>query len=165
MKYFAYGSNMSLPRLRARVPSAEVHGVFELRAHVLRFHKVGMDGTAKCDAYFTGESADRVEGVVYVLDPNEVAALDKAEGLGNGYIKQTVELFDQQGRATQAFTYVATKVDASLRPLCWYRQHVVAGAKERGLSEDYLSAIESVEVIRDVDADRLRRELAVYKGE
>ena len=39
VKYFAYGSNMSLVRLRERVPSAERLGVFILAEYQLRFHK------------------------------------------------------------------------------------------------------------------------------
>ncbi|MCO6047134.1 gamma-glutamylcyclotransferase [Aeoliella sp. ICT_H6.2] len=164
MKYFAYGSNMSVPRLKARVPSAAVHGVCELRGHTLRFHKVGMDGTAKCDAYFTGNDADRVEGVVYVLDPMKVDLLDQAEGAGRGYTRQQVEVFDEYGNRTQAFTYIATAIDSSLQPLCWYRHHVITGAKQHGLSDEYVTAIERVKVIRDADEVRLRRELAVYEG-
>ena len=38
LNYFAYGSNMSLARLRARIPSAEKVGSFMLREHSLRFH-------------------------------------------------------------------------------------------------------------------------------
>ena len=45
MRYFAYGSNMSIARLSERAPSAEVIGVARLRSHVLRFHKVGTDGS------------------------------------------------------------------------------------------------------------------------
>lgn len=36
MRYFAYGSNMSSPRLKARVPNAERVGVFTLPEHSLR---------------------------------------------------------------------------------------------------------------------------------
>jgi len=43
MKYFAYGSNMSLLRLRARVPSAERIGMFTLVEHALRFHTNGFE--------------------------------------------------------------------------------------------------------------------------
>jgi gamma-glutamylcyclotransferase len=53
MYYFAYGSNMSLSRLRERVPSAEAVGCFSLNGHDLRFHKLSKDGSGKCDAFFT----------------------------------------------------------------------------------------------------------------
>jgi hypothetical protein len=56
MLYFAYGSNMSVSRLVARTPSAQPLGRCALRGHQLRFHKVGGDGSAKCDAFHTGNS-------------------------------------------------------------------------------------------------------------
>jgi hypothetical protein len=50
MQYFAYGSNMSLRRLRTRVPSAVKLGNATLFGHQLKFHKRSQDGSAKCDA-------------------------------------------------------------------------------------------------------------------
>lgn len=41
MNYFAYGSNMSLQRLRERVPGAEYLGSYTLINHNLRFHIEG----------------------------------------------------------------------------------------------------------------------------
>ena len=165
MQYFAYGSNMSLRRMRSRVPSAAVMGVFALGRHSLQFHKVGMDGSAKCDAHFTGNSCDSVEGVVYVLDPAEIVLLDKAEGLGRGYAKQEVEVIGEYGCSTLAFTYFATRIDAALRPVQWYKHHVATGAKQHGLSDGYVSAVESVAAVPDADAARRRLELAIYEQE
>ena len=68
MKYFAYGSNMSLLRLRERVPSAERLGVFKLEQHVLRFHKIGIDGSGKCDAFLTEDPNASVIGALFEID-------------------------------------------------------------------------------------------------
>ena len=76
MKYLAYGSNMSLNRLRSRTPSARRLGVFELRRHKLKFHKVGQDGSAKCNAFFTGIDTDIVEGVGFEINPGEILDLE-----------------------------------------------------------------------------------------
>ena len=38
MKYFAHGSNMSLLRLKERVPSAKKLGIVTLKSHQLRFN-------------------------------------------------------------------------------------------------------------------------------
>ena len=45
--YFAYGSNLSSPRLRARVPSARPEGVARLEGQRLALDKPGRDGTAR----------------------------------------------------------------------------------------------------------------------
>ena len=45
MKYFAYGSNMSLARLQERVPSARKLEIVTLKNHQLRFNMSGTDGS------------------------------------------------------------------------------------------------------------------------
>ena len=164
MNYFAYGSNMSLARMHSRIPSAVMTGVYSLGGHCLRFHKVGLDGSAKCDAYFTGVASDVVFGVLYTIAPHDVGSLDAAEGHGNGYDRQEVEVSDERGRNALAFAYFATKIDESLRPFTWYKYHVVAGAIQHGLSDDYVALIERIESIADPDVVRARLELATHES-
>ncbi len=64
---FAYGSNMLVARIRERAPSARPLGVAELRGHELRWHKAGMDGSAKCDVVASSDPRAVVLGVVYAL--------------------------------------------------------------------------------------------------
>ena len=164
MLYFAYGSNMSSCRLLSRVPSARKLGTGMLRAHRLCFHKVGRDGSAKCDAFETGNSDHVVYGVLFVIAPEDRSALDDVEGVGRGYeVKDvTVSMIDDQ--ELTAFTYYATHVDASLKPLDWYRQHVIYGAAENGLPDAYQQYIRLTESTPDSDAQRRERELSVYRG-
>jgi hypothetical protein len=56
---------MSLKRLRRRVPSAKFIAVATLPKHTLRFHKIGMDGSAKCDAAETDDAGNFIIGVLY----------------------------------------------------------------------------------------------------
>lgn len=163
MLYFAYGSNMSSSRLLARVPSARKLGTGMLHAHQLCFHKVGRDGSAKCDARETGNSDHVVHGVLFIIEPEDRSALDEVEGVGRGYeVKDvTVRMFDDQ--ELTAFTYYATHVDVSLRPFDWYRQHVIYGAAEHNLPDAYQQYIRLIESIPDSDAQRRERELSVYR--
>lgn len=163
MKYFAYGSNMSLPRLRARAPSAERIGVFTLVAHSLRFHKAGeQDGSGKCDALFTGNSGDQVVGALFEISDMEKIALDRVEGLGYGYQEKRVLVEDPQGNVLEAVTYYATETDPSLLPYSWYLHHVMYGAKETGVPASYLEAISSIQSREDPDKERDTRERAIY---
>ena len=162
MLYFSYGSNMSLARLRARAASARFHTTAILPAHRLQFHKIGKDGSAKCDAEQTGKSQDRIMGVVYEIAGNDKSDLDRHEGLGSGYAEKKVEVITDNGTIT-AFTYFATAIDDSLRPFHWYKQHVLIGARENHLPADYIARIEAVESIDDPDAARQTRELAIYR--
>lgn len=164
MLYFAYGSNLSTPRLRVRTASARALGVAVLVGHRLEFHKVGRDGSAKCDAFGTGHPEDRVIGVVFDIEDAELPELDRAEGLGRGYDRTRVAVTSVTGDSVVVLTYCATRIDASLRPFHWYKEHVLRGAREHGLPGDYIEWIDAIGSIADPDAARHERELAVYRG-
>lgn len=164
MKYFSFGSNMSTPRLAARVPSATFDTVARLEGHVLKFRKrSNMDGSAKCDIVETANRNDRVWGVVFDIDAGEKFDLDRAEGLGYGYEEKRVELTGTNGRKIHAFTYYATDIDENRKPYTWYTEHVLRGAKEHGLPAEYVAAIEKIESIQDPDRQRHDRELSIYR--
>jgi gamma-glutamylcyclotransferase (GGCT)/AIG2-like uncharacterized protein YtfP len=121
MLYFAYGSNMSSRRLCAenRVPSARRLCLATLPEHRLTFHKKSNDGSAKCDAYFTGDKADYVIGVLFEISQSEKRNLDRAEGLGYGYREEKITVMTDSGEQN-AVAYFATDIDSSLKPYDWY---------------------------------------------
>lgn len=163
MKYFAYGSNMSLSRLRARTPSAQRLGRYVLAAHALRFHKSGRDGSGKCDAFLTDEPGDRVVGIVFDVDPVEKAWLDEAEGLGAGYNEKLVTVEGQAGEWLVVTTYWATHIDETLKPYSWYKHHVLTGAREVSLPVGYIKRIEAVACLEDPDSKRDSIERAIHR--
>jgi gamma-glutamylcyclotransferase len=164
LHYFAYGSNMSLPRLAARAPSAQLVGVARLERHALRFHKPGSrDGTGKCDAFETGDPADAVAGALYSMLASDLPRLDAAEGAGHGYERRQVSVTTASGATVLAETYIATAKADGLRPLDWYLEHVLRGARELGLPPAYVAAIEAVAADADADAGRRERELSIYR--
>jgi len=162
--YFAYGSNMSTPRLVSRVASARAVAVAHLPAHALQFHKRGRDGSAKCDAAFTGSASDGVHGVVFEIAVSEKPLLDEKEGLGDGYDEKVVMVKDAAGECYRALTYYATHIDASLRPFHWYKEHVLRGALEHGLLDEYIAAIHAIESIPDPAPGKHDSELSIYSG-
>lgn len=163
MKYFAYGSNMSSVRLRERTPGARALGIGVLKAHDLRFHKVGQDGSGKCDAFHTNDPADAVVGVLYEIDHVEKPGLDKAEGLGHGYNEKTVNVVNALGVEVTALTYYATAIDELLKPFSWYQHHVLVGAREASLQQGYIMRIAAVECVEDPDLQRDARQRAMYR--
>lgn len=155
---------MSIERLRARVPSAELLCVASLPRHTLKFHKPSRkDGSAKCDAAFSGDPSDRVYGALYSLATDELAKLDSFEGRGYGYERQSVAVESPAGKAFAAETYLATQVDPNLRPLDWYKEHVLYGARSIGLPQAYIEAIEAVLADPDPDQQRRTSELSIYR--
>ena len=159
--YFAYGSNMSTRRLVARVSSARAVSVAMLSGHSLEFHKIGKDGSAKCDAVYTDDLNDVVHGVVFEMALSEKPVLDRIEGLGRGYAEKDVIVSSESGKEFKAVTYYATNIDALLKPRDWYVEHVLRGAREHGLPSEYIGRIEAIESVPD--PDNYEVEMAIYQ--
>ncbi|WP_230208805.1 gamma-glutamylcyclotransferase family protein [Solemya velum gill symbiont] len=163
MKYFAYGSNMSLARLRGRTPSANRLGIYTLREHSLRFHKISHDGSGKCDAFHTKCPDDFVIGAVFQISLDEKPDLDYAEGLGYGYEEKLVSIVDADGNSIEALTYYATKIDPDIKTYTWYLNHVLIGAREVGLPNSYIQTIQAIDCIEDPDAERDVIQRAIHR--
>ncbi len=166
-KYFAYGSNLCSRRLRQRTPSASVKAVGVLRAHVLRFHKVGFrDGSGKCDAFATGIATDVTWGAVFELDSCEKAWLDDVEGLGRGYVERLVRVETALG-LIWATTYVASPdaIRSDIKPYSWYKNFVLAGATEHGFSRECVDAIRAVAAVEDPNVARTVENMPHLTGE
>jgi len=154
--YFAYGSNLHPERLGRRTPSRRLVGVAELPGYDLRFHKrSGVDGSAKCDAYFTGDDDHRVLGVVYAMAEVDFPALDRVESLGSGYALE-VRPVTVDGRGLEVFLYVAQSgyIDPGSRPFGWYRDLVLQGARYHAFPEAYVRGIAEVQPVADPNPDR-----------
>ena len=162
VKYFAYGSNMSLLRLKERVPSAKKIGIVTLKNHQLRFNMSGNDGSGKCDSFQTNKSEDIVIGALFEINRDEKSTLDQAESLGVGYDEKIVSVQSNSGEVFEAFMYYAIKIDPALKPYSWYLNHVIIGAKEIKVPLNYLAVIESIECVEDPDKSRNAKQRAMY---
>ena len=160
--YFAYGSNMSTRRLQERTPSAKPLGIAQLSQHRLIFHKIGRDGSAKCDIHETGRACDIVWGVLFEISTEERYVLDRAEGLSRGYEYKTVRVKSNK-TIIEAGAYYATHIDASLRPFDWYLNFVLKGAEEHGLPSSYLNSLKFQSAIVDPDSRRSQRNFSLLK--
>lgn len=161
MLYFSFGSNMSEKRLLRRITASRI-GVAILTEHQLCFRKrSNSDGSAKCDILETGQPDDFVLGVLYDIDRSQKPVLDIYEGLGYGYDVKTVSV-TIDNKSFDAFTYYATNIDTSLKPYHWYKRHVLEGARENNMPEDYIQRIDKVPAQIDIDSERKERELSIY---
>lgn len=148
---FAYGSNMLSARMRERAPSARKHNIGQLVGHQLCWNKRSKDGSGKCSIAETGHPKDVVWGVIYEMSLEDKPRLDRAEG--PGYAERVVKVITQTGSGT-AMIYYATSIDPGVRPYDWYRNLVVAGAREHGLPEEYVGVLEKVVTVADSNAER-----------
>ncbi len=160
---FAYGSNLCVPRIAARVERVAAIAVGTVRGYELRFNKKSRDGSAKANAHRTGCVDDRVWGVVYSLSVADKRRLDRFEGLGREYFETEVEIESRDATIIRAWLYRANseRIVTDLSPYDWYHRFCVEGARHHGLPQDYIDALASVRAVADPDVDRHERELSV----
>lgn len=163
MYYFAYASNMSSPRLLSRVPSAHCLGVAYLVGYELKFHKPGHDNSAKCS--IVRKTGASTLGVVYEIPADQRYTLDRIEGLGYGYEARELNVELQSGRNLSAVAYIGTESDKTMKPYIWYRQHLVEGAREHGIAQQYIDKILCVEAVPDPNSARHSHEMSIYPAD
>lgn len=150
MNYFAYGSNMFTYRLEKRVGRVEIIGIGKLPKHSLHFNKVSIDGSLK--ANISSNEKEDVFGIIFKINPNKKEELDKAEGLGKGYVQQQIKVeIIQSQKKINAFTYVGDTIDNSgvNMPYDWYLKLITIGAEEHKLPSEYLDRIKSISTKQD----------------
>lgn len=145
IKYFAYGSNMLEQWLQStdRVPDAKFLAVGYVTKRRLCFRKRSKDESAKCDIAESGSASDVVHGVVFEVPENQIKYLDQAEGVGGGYIRTEIEVLRDSASTISAAVYLAHKdyLTSELVPYTWYRDLVVAGARQHSLPPSYIEKI------------------------
>ena len=153
--YFAYGSNLHPKRLMERAPSANLVGIAKHPYHRLAFHKKGKDGSSKCNLFSTDFESDLVYGAIYTLEPEHKNALDYYEGKGYGYVDTQIKL-ESEGKEYTCYTYLAQQshIADNLKPYHWYKHLVILGARYLRFPDWYISLIESVESIEDLNGKR-----------
>lgn len=149
MLYAAYGSNLHPVRLADRVSSARLLGTAFLPHWSLHFHKRSRDDSGKCNI-LAGDNG--VHFAIFEVSAEDKLALDKIEGLGNGYSDISLSIPGFGNCAS--YTAQDTHIDDSLWPYDWYKALVWAGARFHGFPDDYVNEIERVQTLRDPDSQR-----------
>ncbi len=140
LRYFAYGSNMLRERLVARVSTAQAVAVGVVREYRLDFAKVSVDGSGKGD--MLASPGDEVWGVLYEFDASQKADLDAHEG--RHYQAQEIVVSTADGdQAAWAYLAQPHRRDPSKVPYDWYLALIVARARQGGLPEPYIQALEA----------------------
>ncbi len=136
--YFAYGSNLSTPRLLGRVASAVVVAPARLFGRRLTTDKRGRDGSGK--ANLADDPQGHVWGVVYAIRAEQWAALDACE---SGYARLRVEVHTARD-CLEAWTYASDRFADEPVPFSWYKRLIVDGAREHGLPAAWLRLLEAL---------------------
>ena len=134
---------MYTPRLRFRVRSARPIGVAKLEGFQLQWNKRSKDGSGKCGILAASNSGATVIGVIFQIDPSEKKLLDRAEGVGAGYFELPIAPTMNEAEVA-AFTYIPDQAfrKDGLAVYGWYKDFVIAGAREHCLPENYIAISE-----------------------
>lgn len=159
IRYLAYGSNLYPPRLAARLDGIRSLGAVALPGWSLRFHKLGADGSGKCD--LVADPDDFAFGAVYEISIADRVRLDRIEGIGHGYHGALIDVAD----FGEVYFYCAqtSHINTSLEPFDWYHDFVLSGARHHAFPHEYISRIQRIETIRDENGARREENLKIIK--
>lgn len=145
--YFAYGSNMDSNRLECRVGRGGVEwAIGVVHGWDLVFNKVANDGSGYANIR-PGEQGI-LYGVLYLLSEQELQNLDCREGVPKHYKRVRLPVQTEEG-TIEAIAYMAveSKVREGLKPRCDYLEHLVRGAKEHNLPQNYIRQLSEIECL------------------
>jgi gamma-glutamylcyclotransferase len=142
VEYFAYGANISAAVMRASCPEHRFLCPALLDGHRLAFTRRSVrTGTGVADV--VAQAGCGVWGALYRLSPGDLEQLDRKEGVGFAYARETVTVTDGDGAAHGALVYtVRVKEPVEVAPGAAYMRLLIDGARERGLPEDYVASLE-----------------------
>lgn len=135
MIYFAFGSNMNLRQMGERCRESRF-----ISSGVLKGFRFVYDGTSERWGGAVGNiipsDAESVQGALFEVTDSDLAALDRYEGYPERY--QKIEVQVEATGVLIAFAYYR-EGEIEGMPSESYQATVVEGARNCGLSEDYIS--------------------------
>jgi gamma-glutamylcyclotransferase (GGCT)/AIG2-like uncharacterized protein YtfP len=140
--YFAYGSNMESAQMERASADHRFLGAARLDGYRLEFRRrsIRWQGGA---ADIVPAPAESVWGALYELSDAAFAALDRKEAAGTAYERIEVEV-ELDGRSVEAAAYaVIAKEPDEVPPTPDYVRSMLAGARERGVPDEYVALLEA----------------------
>ncbi|MDD3230252.1 MULTISPECIES: gamma-glutamylcyclotransferase family protein [Caproicibacterium] len=131
--YIAYGSNLSLPQMAFRCPTAKVVGASEIKGYELLF-RGGRKGAVATVEPFEGGS---VPVLLWKIRSGDEQALDRYEGYPHFYRKEMMEV-ELKGKAVPGMVYVMNGGHEFGAPSDFYLNTIMEGYKTAGFDTDFL---------------------------
>lgn len=130
MYYFAYAGNLSKNQMAGRCPASMPKFVAALPNYRLVFtgwSRQWHGGVASIQRF----SGGRVKGAVYEVTEECLRRLDKQEA---GYNRMKVTVFDEDGGAVEAVTYIKTSPLEETKPVKEYVAVIQRGYRDWGIA-------------------------------
>lgn len=131
--YIAYGSNLNLPQMAQRCPTAKVLGASEIKDYELLFRG------SKTGSYATIEPCEgkTVPVLLWTVGKKDELALDRYEGYPMFYEKENMAL-SIDGKEVNAFVYVMTEGHRLGMPSQYYVDVIAQGYQSAGFDLNVL---------------------------
>jgi hypothetical protein len=140
--YFAFGANMSSRVLgERRGVTAYSSEPATLLDHRLVFDHLGIPFLEPAFASVVAAAGSVVHGVLYALDARGFAKLDRVEG--PGYRLRSLMVEGAERGPVEARVYQTRQPRGSRRPSTRYLRLLCDGAREHGLPDSYIEALEA----------------------
>lgn len=133
--YIAYGSNLNLPQMAFRCPTAKVAGTAELKDYELLFRGSRQGAVATVEP----KEGSTVPVLLWKIKPKDEEALDRYEGYPNFYEKQMMEV-ELDGRTVSAMVYIMTPGHEFGIPSDYYADVIWQGYESAGFDTQTLEA-------------------------
>lgn len=131
--YIAYGSNLNLPQMAFRCPTAKVVGASEIKGYELLF-RGGRKGAVATVESLEGSS---VPVLLWKIKPGDEQALDRYEGYPHFYRKEMMEV-ELSGKTVPGMVYVMNGGHELGAPSDFYLNTIMEGYKTAGFDTDFL---------------------------
>jgi phage replication-related protein YjqB (UPF0714/DUF867 family)/gamma-glutamylcyclotransferase (GGCT)/AIG2-like uncharacterized protein YtfP len=130
--YFAYGSNLSVEQMAHRCPDAVDPRLATLADHDWLINERGV---ATVEPWDGGE----VHGILWQVSDDDLAALDRAEGVPERYRRDRLDVLTADGPIS-AWVYIDHRVEPGA-PRDGYLERIIEGAGHHGLPDRWVELL------------------------
>ena len=131
--YIAYGSNLNLPQMAFRCPTAKVVGASEIKDYELLFRGGRRSSVATVEP-LNGSS---VPVLLWMLKEHDLQALDRYEGYPSFYRKEVLDV-ELRGKTVSAMVYIMNEGHPFGSPSDYYLNTIMEGYQSEGFNTELL---------------------------
>ena len=131
--YIAYGSNLNLPQMAFRCPTAKVVGAAEIKDYELLFRGSRSGAVATVEPL----AGSNVPVLLWKIRPQDELSLDRYEGYPHFYRKELFPI-ELSGKQAKAMVYVMNDGYSLGAPSDYYLNTILEGYKSAGFDTEFL---------------------------
>ncbi|BAE86433.1 MULTISPECIES: gamma-glutamylcyclotransferase family protein [Desulfitobacteriaceae] len=131
--YIAYGSNLNLPQMAFRCPTAKVVGASEIKGYELLFR----GGRKSAVATVEPLKGSSVPVLLWKLKERDLQSLDRYEGFPSFYRKEILEV-ELRGKTVPAMVYIMNDGHPFGSPSDYYLNTILEGYQSAGFDTEFL---------------------------